>query len=190
MKVNYKFLSLAFLLLLFMSIKKIDEPNENKSGEGKLTLTQEELDQKVNEEVKKRIEDVKKKSISDLTRELFDKELKLDQKEKEIVAKAELLKKQEDELSLKIAEFTVTQEKFLGCTLENKKNKSQRADQLVEMISNMKPDKAAALLSVQSSKISVLILSKMEPIRASKIFNLMDKEISARLQKEYLNMKQ
>lgn len=187
MKVNYKFLILACSLLLFMSIKNVED---EKSAEDKLTITQEELDKKINEEVRKRIEEIKKKSVSDLTKELFDKEIKLSQKEKEIQAKEELLQKQEDELSLKIAEFTLTQEKFLGCTMENKKNKSQRVDQLVEMISNMKPDKAAALLSVQSSNISVLILSKMEPIKASKIFNLMDKEVSARLQKEYLNMKQ
>jgi flagellar motility protein MotE (MotC chaperone) len=52
----------------------------------------------------------------------------------------------------------------------------------------MKPQKAAELLSVQDSDISVKILELIKPERASKIFNLMDKEVSARLQKQYLNM--
>ena len=52
----------------------------------------------------------------------------------------------------------------------------------------MKPQVAAEMLSVQESKLSVEIISKLDPVKVSKIFNLMDKEISARLQKEYLNM--
>ena len=56
------------------------------------------------------------------------------------------------------------------------------------MIANMKPVKAADVLSVQDSLISVKILEQIDPKRASRIFNLMDKEVSARLQKQYLNM--
>ena len=63
-----------------------------------------------------------------------------------------------------------------------------RVQQLVEVISNMKPQRAADLLSVQDPDISVRIFEKTNPTKASKIFNLMDKEVSARLQKQYLNM--
>jgi len=57
------------------------------------------------------------------------------------------------------------------------------------MISNMKPDKAASVLSVQDSEIAVQILQMIDPKKASKIFNFMDKEVSAKLQKQYLQMK-
>ncbi len=53
----------------------------------------------------------------------------------------------------------------------------------------MRPEKASQLLSVQGAEISVQILSEIDEKKASKIFNLMDKEISARLQKQYLDMK-
>ena len=56
-------------------------------------------------------------------------------------------------------------------------------------MSGMKPANAAELLSVQDSTISVQIISKLDPERVSKIFNLMDKAVSARLQKSYINMK-
>lgn len=60
---------------------------------------------------------------------------------------------------------------------------------MVEVVSNMKPQKASDLLSSQESEISVRILSELDPLKASKIFNLMEKEISARLQKQYLHMR-
>ena len=52
------------------------------------------------------------------------------------------------------------------------------------------PKQAPSLqvLSTQDADISVKILEKIDPTKASKIFNLMDKEVSARLQKQYLNM--
>ena len=53
----------------------------------------------------------------------------------------------------------------------------------------MKPDKAASVLSVQDSEIAVQILQMIDPKKASKIFNFMDKEVSAKLQKQYLQMK-
>jgi flagellar motility protein MotE (MotC chaperone) len=53
----------------------------------------------------------------------------------------------------------------------------------------MKPDKAAEVLSVQESDIAVRILQAIDSKKASKIFNFMDKEISAKLQRQYLLMK-
>ena len=73
---------------------------------------------------------------------------------------------------------------------DHEKTQLLRVKQLVSVISNMRPQKAAELLSVQESQISVKLLQKIDPEKASKIFNLMDKEVSARLQKQYLNMQQ
>ena len=60
---------------------------------------------------------------------------------------------------------------------------------MVEIISGMKPVMAGNVLSVQDSDIAVKILSELPAMKISKIFNSMDKEISARLQKQYMNMK-
>jgi flagellar motility protein MotE (MotC chaperone) len=60
---------------------------------------------------------------------------------------------------------------------------------MVDVVSGMRPQNAADILSVQDVEIAVKILGKLEPTKVSKIFNSMDKEISARLQKQYMNMK-
>jgi flagellar motility protein MotE (MotC chaperone) len=60
---------------------------------------------------------------------------------------------------------------------------------MVEVISGMKPQSAADVLAVQDPDLSVRILGQLEAQKASKIFNLMDKEVSARLQKQFLQMK-
>ena len=56
------------------------------------------------------------------------------------------------------------------------------------MLSGMKPDAAAQVLSVQDPLIAVKMISKLDSAKVSKIFNKMDKEVSARLQKQFLTM--
>ena len=53
----------------------------------------------------------------------------------------------------------------------------------------MRAAKAAEILSVQESDLTVQILGKLPPEKVSKIFNLMEKEVSARLQKQFMSMK-
>jgi flagellar motility protein MotE (MotC chaperone) len=77
----------------------------------------------------------------------------------------------------------------LGCLQKHEDDAKNRVSQQVEVVSNMQPAKAALLLSVQEADIAVQILQLLDPKKASKIFNLMDKEVSARLQKQYMNMK-
>ena len=151
--------------------------------------TQKEFDAKVKAQVEKQIKRIKKSSIANLTSEVLEKESALDKKEKELQRQKEQVEMAEETLSNKIADFEKLQAKVLGCIDENKDQAKKRISALVSMISNMKPLKAADVLTVQDSKISIQILEKIEPERASKIFNLMDKEVSARLQKQYLNMR-
>ncbi len=87
------------------------------------------------------------------------------------------------------SDFEARQRSFLGCVKGNEEESKARVGQLVETISNMKPQKAAEILSVQDSEIAVRILQMINPKTASKIFNFMDKEVSAKLQKQYLEMK-
>ena len=112
----------------------------------------------------------------------------MDEKEKTFSTREEQIKISESTLTRKILELEKRQGKIIGCIDNNKNGLARRVKQMVSVIGNMKPLKAAEVLSVQDSLISVKILAQIDPKKASKIFNLMDKEVSARLQKQYLNM--
>jgi len=175
-----KIILLAFMILFFKAHAGVDDK----------IYTQVEFDKKLTEEIEKSIMKIKKKSITQLTMELIEKDRRLEKSEQSLKDKEEQLKVGESTLMKKITEFETKQKKILGCLDKNKSGQARRIKQMVDVISGMKPLKAAEVLSVQDSQISVKILAQIDPIRASKIFNLMDKEVSARLQKQYLNMRQ
>lgn len=160
------------------------------TAEESTTNSQEKFNEKVKIEVDRQISIIKKKSIAQLTKELLAKERDLNNKNSLLDQRAEQIKLSESSLLKKIEELEKTKSKIIGCLDGHKKGELLRVKQLVSVISGMKPQKAADLLSVQESKISIKIIEKIDPAKASKIFNLMDKEVSARLQKQYLNMQQ
>lgn len=178
-KFNLFFFLVSVLFVLLASHSRSEEKKQ---------FDEEEFTAKVFEEVEKRIKKIKNSSIVDISEELLQRERKLDARERKINLREEQVIVSEQRLNDKIEEFYTTQTKILGCIQDNKDKRNLRVSQLVNVISNMKPVKAAEVLSVQDDDISVQILSKLEAERASKIFNVMDKEISARLQKAYLNM--
>lgn len=153
------------------------------------TYSEEEFIKKVNEEVKKKVDTIKNKSVSDLTKELLDKEEKLKLKEIELQKQQDSLRVSEGEIAKRYSELSAKQKTLIGCAEKNQEDSKARIGQLVELMTNMKPDKAAEILSVQDSAIAVQILQMIDAKKASKIFNFMDKEISAKLQKQYLLMK-
>lgn len=155
----------------------------------KRVYSEEEFIKKVNEEVKKKVDVIKNKSVSDLTKELLDKEEKLQLRELDLEKQEDSLKVSDIDIAKRYAQLSEKQKNFIGCVEKNTEESKSRIGQLVEMVSNMKPDKAASVLSVQDSEIAVQILQMIEAKKASKIFNFMDKEISAKLQKQYLLMK-
>lgn len=152
--------------------------------------TQDEFDKKLKEELEIVVEKLKKKSLTQLANDLLNKELKLKRMEAELAHQKEQLEMSEKTFATKILAFEKEKKDFIGCIDKHNENEQMRVTQLVSVISNMKPQKAADLLSVQEADISVKLLEKIAPEKASKIFNLMDKEVSARLQKQYLNMRQ
>ncbi len=153
------------------------------------TYTEEEFIKKVNEETKKKVDDIKNKSVSELTKELLDKEEKLKMRELDIQKQAEALKISENEIAKKYVDLASKQKQFIGCVDKNQEESKARIGQVVDMVSNMKPEKAAQVLSVQDTEIAVQILQMIDAKKASKIFNFMDKDISAKLQKQYLLLK-
>jgi flagellar motility protein MotE (MotC chaperone) len=153
-------------------------------------FTQKEIDKLVKVEVDRQINMIKKKSLTQLTKELLEKDKSLSLQSRELDVRAEQLSLSEKSLVKRIGAFEGVKTKIIGCIDGNKGSEAIRIKRLVEVISNMKPLKAAELLSTQDSTISVKLLEKIDPKKASKIFNLMDKEVSAQLQKQYLNMQQ
>lgn len=176
--------SLIVILILIISIIfPVIAEDEKK-------FTQKEVDEKVRKEVERQINLIKKKSITQLTKELLEKESHLNDRAAALDKREEQIKMSEKSLLTRIDDFEKQKAKIIGCVDDHKNKEMLRIKQLVEVVSGMKPNKAAELLSVQDATISVKLLEKIDPVKASKIFNLMDKEVSARLQKQYLNMQQ
>jgi flagellar motility protein MotE (MotC chaperone) len=175
---------LLFAMILVCKAHAVEEGKKNYSEVEMKKRVEELVDKKVDAQIKR----IKKSSVADLTREILEREKELEQKEEILKKKEEQLKMGEETLAKKILSLEDQQKKIIGCIENNKTGQARRVKQLVSMISNMKPVKAADVLSVQDSLISVKILEQIDPKRASRIFNLMDKEVSARLQKQYLNM--
>ena len=128
-------------------------------------------------------------NLVDFSKELLEKEESIKVKELNIQKEQEQLKMNMGDFQKKIVEFQDAQKKFLGCIDSQNEKVEKRVSQMVEVISGMKPQSAADVLSVQDPDLSVRILGQLEALKASKIFNLMDKEVSARLQKQFLQMK-
>lgn len=184
--ITFLFLCLA-PLLAFNSQAKEDKSSEAKSSK---VYTEAEFKKELAKQLDTQVERIKKSSVASLTKELLEKERALQERERQLELRAEQVKMGEESLASRILELEGRQKKILGCIDENQRKEAMRVKQLVSVISGMKPAKAAELLSVQDSGISVKIIEMIEPKRASRIFNLMDKEVSARLQKQYLNMRQ
>ncbi|HLT22306.1 MAG TPA: hypothetical protein VKZ84_02645 [Bacteriovoracaceae bacterium] len=151
--------------------------------------TEKDFIKKVAEEVSAQVDKIKKVSVTDLTKELVKKNEEISLKELELKKREDALLAAEKELASKYIEVDKKQKQIIGCIDRNTEDEKLRITQVVDMISNMRPQKAAELLSVQDSIIAVQILQKIDAKKASKIFNFMDKDVSAKLQKQYLQMK-
>ncbi len=144
---------------------------------------------KVNEEVSKKLFKVKGRAIVDLVTEILNKET-------DLIIRENKLKEEKAQLAISIKNFENRvkthlgkQNDLLGCIDTVKGEEDKRVTRMVEVISTMKPDKAAQVLSIQDQELTIKILGLLDSKQVSKIFNLMDKEISARLQKQFMTMK-
>ena len=156
--------------------------------------TKESDPKKIEELVETRVKEIFSKlgegKITEFSKSLLLKEKKLKKEEELLELRKADLKKTEKEVAKKVASLQKQQNKIIGCLDKNAARRQARVDHLVKIVSGMKPQVAAEMLSVQESSLTVEIISMLDPTKISKIFNLMDKEISARLQKEYLNMRE
>ena len=157
------------------------------------TYTKADFELAVEKEVKARldkaIDRIKKKSVSELTREILRREEGLEGRSKKLDLEELKLKNSVKDFERRIQEFEMKQDQFFSCVDKNNQEKDLRVKKMVEVIAQMKANRAADLIAVQDQQIAIKILSKLDTTKASKIFNLLEKEKSAELQKLYLNMK-
>lgn len=186
---SMKIISILFLILLPLSNIYTQEQGGDAEKKEEHKFDPVKFEAAVEKEVDRRLRRMKAKNIEQFARELLAKEKALEKREKLLADREGQLTFNEQTLEKKVKDLEGRQQKLLGCIDGHDKEAKGRVDHLVKIISGMRPAKAAEVLSVQDSEISVKILSSIESIKASKIFNLMDKEISARLQKEYMSMK-
>ncbi len=157
--------------------------------EKKKCFSNDELDKYTRDKIENALKRTFPSKITKFSLDLHDKKNKLEKKEEELKKKEELIVISGKNLKDSVIKFEKRQKKFLGCLDEKKMQEDSRLKKIVEVISTMRPAKAAEVLSVQDQEITVKILNRIDSVKASKIFNLMDKEISARIQKDYLFMK-
>jgi flagellar motility protein MotE (MotC chaperone) len=155
----------------------------------KKTYTDEEFKKAVREEADKLMKRVGSANLIDFSKELLQKEEAINLKSQDLKKQEEQLKMNMSDFQKKVVEFQESQKKFLTCVDGQNEKSEKRVSQMVEVISGMKPQNAADVLSIQDPELSVRILSMLDSQKTSKIFNLMDKVVSARLQKQFLQMK-
>ncbi len=166
-----------------------NKDTKNAKEASKKTYSEEELKKAVQTEVEKTMKKLNGNNMVEFSKELLDKEEAIKVKEMELKKHEDQLKMNATEFEKRVKEFQDTQKKFLACLDEHDSKADKRVDQMVEVISGMRPQNASDLLSVQEAEIAVKILGKLDPAKVSKIFNLMDKEISAKLQKQFMTNK-
>lgn len=176
------------IISLLISVTSYAQEKSAKTEESKI-YTQSEFDKKLIVELEKNLKRLGKTEIIQLSKELLEKERALDLKEIELNKVQQSIDLSTLDLQKKIATFDSRQKKLLACMDNVKSEDRKRIMHMVQTISKMRPQSAADVLAVQDPAISVKILGYLEPEKVSKIFNKMDKEISARLQKQYLTMK-
>ena len=153
------------------------------------TYTEVEFKKALREETKKELENLDSKKLVKYFKGLIEREELMDKKKVQLDQKEKTLAMSIKQFEKRVKVLTGKQNKVLGCLDDIQKGEEGRINNMVEIISNMKADKAAAVLAVQDPDITIKILRALEPVKVSKLFNQMDKEISARLQKQFLTMK-
>lgn len=196
MRSLFKFL--VILTSLMMATYSFSQEGDKEVAEEEKIYTKSEFEKalkeqvakKAEEEVERRLSNVVPKKLVGFSKELLEKEKKLQEVENNLKVKEIQLELNQKSFGRKVLDLQKKQKKVLGCIDKNNKEAQSRVDHLVKVISNMKPANAAKVLSAQDSDLSVKILGTIDAVKAAKIFNLMDKEVSARLQKQYATMTQ
>lgn len=180
-----KLILLFTIVLSFGAFAKASTPKV----EAEKIYTEDDFQVAIKKAISKYLMRIDKGNIVPFSNELIDREKKIKIREVNLEKREEAFSNTKKDFQKTIQEFKEQQNRFIGCVDGIEKERNTRIDHMVSTVSNMRPQQAADLLSVQESIIAVEILSKLDSAKVAKIFNLMKGEISARLQKQYMNMK-
>jgi predicted RNase H-like nuclease (RuvC/YqgF family) len=97
------------------------------ADENKKVYSEAEFKEKVQKEVLDKVTKIKRKSIAQLTKELLEKENKLDEYERKLKQREEQIKIGEQTLAKKIMQVEADQKKIIGCVDENKRGQAQKS---------------------------------------------------------------
>ena len=186
---NFKFIFIGMFLIISFFSSIFTASAEEKNEKKEKTYTEAEFHAAVMKEVERRLIRLGKNEIINFSKELMEKERDLNIRNDVLNQREQSIKLSAADLAKKVSDFESRQSKLISCLDGVDKQKKDRVRHMVDTISGMKPQSAADLLSVQEAELAVEILAALESAKVSKIFNMMDKEISARLQKQYMTMK-
>jgi len=192
---NIKKIGLLIIIIFVFNIREsISQEGKNtKDKNAKKKNVKEFTDKQLNEfiikELEKKLKKIGRSKILNFSKELFKKEEDLKIIELDLKREKEKINLMKKNFEKNIKDFRKKQSKIISCLDKQDLEKTKRLNHMVEVISNMRPQAAAELLSVQENDIALRILGALDSLKVSKIFNLMTKEISSRLQKQYINMK-
>lgn len=182
----------AFILLLSLVLHSCGEESEDQVGQASSAIDRDynnaDFQAAVDREVKRTLKRAGQENLIELTQELMNREREIKKQELSLKKKKEELAASQRDFSSQLVEFRQQQERFIGCLDQQQDEMDRRVSHMVNVISGMRPQNAADVLAVQDIDLAVMILEKLNPDNVARIFNQMDKEISARLQKKYLNM--
>lgn len=122
---------------------------------------------------------------ADAIQELEDRKAALDQREKQLNERAHDLELQEKLLREKLKKMEDLNKKMAERLDVFKKDHEERVDKLKTMVEGMKPDAAARYMEALEPELAVEILARINVTKASKILNLVDKKMGARLTELY-----
>jgi flagellar motility protein MotE (MotC chaperone) len=134
--------------------------------------------------------DVKKTSTPialtvEALQEIEERKTSLDLREKQLSERARDLEIQEKLLKEKLKKMEDLNKKMAERLDSFKKDHEQRITKLVNVVEGMKPEAAARYVEALDPDLAVEILARIKEQKASKILNLVDKKMSARLTELY-----
>jgi flagellar motility protein MotE (MotC chaperone) len=122
---------------------------------------------------------------ADAIQELENRKVALDQREKQLNERAQDLDLQEKILREKLKKMEELNKKMAERLDSFKKDHDDRIEKLKSVVEGMKPDAAARYVEALEPDLAVEILARIQIQKASKIMNLVDKKLGARLTELY-----
>jgi flagellar motility protein MotE (MotC chaperone) len=180
-----KFLLVSGCLLLFVAAVGLVRAEDAPKTEAVQKAVEKAGEEKPGEPMK-----VKKSSAplalsAEGIQELEDRKVALDLREKQLAERAHDLELQEKLLKEKLQKMEDLNRKMAERLDGFKKDHEGRIGKLVTVVEGMKPESAARYVEALDPELAVEILARIKEAKASKILNLVDKKLGAKLTELY-----